>query len=216
MSDNPALYNADSIEVLPPRKAIQLRPGMYLGSAFTIDALYRLIAWVVEDAVDPTSSNNASRVDIVLERGNWVTISDNGDGLPVALNNGENPRPIIEVTFTHLLAGADTPERLKYFGFPLYDGAVLNILSAHMIVQTHRDGALYEISFKDGVLAKPLSLIAPSTDRGTIIRFQPEMSLFSRKYLRLDRLSHILDATRTLDAARISKHAVINLSRKQV
>ena len=76
------MYNEDSIEVLSLREAIQHRPRMYLGrEKFDIDALYTLISWLVEGAVSKKGVNHADHIDIVLERDNWVTISDNGIGI---------------------------------------------------------------------------------------------------------------------------------------
>jgi DNA gyrase subunit B len=58
-----------------------------------------------------------------------------------------------------------------------------------MHIQTHRDGNLYEIAFKDGKLHQPLTMLGPSSGRGTKMRFLPELSLFSATSIDVDALS---------------------------
>lgn len=209
------------------RAAVRQHPQMYLGlDDWGIEALHFVINHYIEGAADDEGGNLASKINVHFEPDNWITISDNGRGMPVEpyygwifqahgghlsmeqfnqimreTDDGKrippevlgNPRvrvqPIIEVTFSWLFTGETTPDRLAYFGFPVYDGAMLNILSAELWVQTHRQGGVYEIAFKDGKLNRPLSLIGESHGAGTRVRFQPELSLYSPADLGADWLA---------------------------
>jgi len=75
-------YSAKDIEVLEGLEPVRLRPGMYVGGTDQ-RALHHLVAEILDNSMDEAVAGEATRIDIELETDNFVSISDNGRGIPV-------------------------------------------------------------------------------------------------------------------------------------
>src|SRR3546814_5520320 len=75
-------YSAKDIEVLEGLEPVRRRPGMYIGGSDE-HAMHHLVAEVLDNSMDEAVAGHASRIEIELQPGNRVVISDNGRGIPV-------------------------------------------------------------------------------------------------------------------------------------
>ena len=124
---------------------------------------------------------------------------DGGKRIPPEVQNdpGVKIQPIIEVTLSEVFTGQTTPERFRYFGHLFYEGAVLNTLSREFKATTYAKGKQYFIAFTDGKLTQPLQLVGASSEQGTLIEFQPELSLFTRLSFDVERMSRGMEELAT-------------------
>lgn len=105
---------------------------------------------------------------------------DGGKIVPGEVRNHPDIKiqPIIEVTLSQLFTGQITSECFRYFGHLFCEGAILNTLSREFKATTSAKGKQYVITFTDGKLTQPLHPVGASSEKGTYIEFQPELSLF--------------------------------------
>src|SRR5438067_9770700 len=75
-------YSAKDIEVLEGLEPVRRRPGMYVGGTDE-RALHHLAAEVLDNAMDEAVAGFATRIEVTLEAGNRLTITDNGRGMPI-------------------------------------------------------------------------------------------------------------------------------------
>src|SRR5436190_23690020 len=98
-SDN---YDASAIEVLEGLEPVRRRPGMYIGGT-DARALHHLAAEVIDNSMDEAVAGHASRIEVTLDRGNKLTVSDNGRGIPVDPHPKFPGKSALEVILTTLL-----------------------------------------------------------------------------------------------------------------
>ena len=100
-SDN---YDASAIEVLEGLEPVRRRPGMYIGGT-DARALHHLAAEVIDNSMDEAVAGHASRIEVTLEPGNRLTVSDNGRGIPVDPHPKYPGKSALEVILTTLHSG---------------------------------------------------------------------------------------------------------------
>src|SRR5437868_11923510 len=75
-------YSAADIEVLEGLEPVRRRPGMYIGGTDT-NALHHLFAEVIDNSMDEAIAGHASRIEVHLGNDGYLTVTDNGRGIPV-------------------------------------------------------------------------------------------------------------------------------------
>lgn len=183
-------YSADSIQVLKGLDAVRKRPGMYIGSTGP-DGLHHLVYEVVDNSIDEAMAGHASRVLVILEPGNIVTVEDDGRGIPVDLHTGENISAL-ELVMTRLHAGGkfDRDSYKVSGGLHGVGVSVVNALSEWCEVEVQREGVRHTQSYRRGVAAGPVgSGPAPDDWRGTRTRFLPDEEIFESIAFSFDVLS---------------------------
>ncbi len=183
-------YSADSIQVLKGLEAVRKRPGMYIGSTGP-DGLHHLVYEVVDNSIDEAMAGYASRVSVILEPGNIVTVEDDGRGIPVDMHTGENVSAL-ELVMTRLHAGGKfNRDSYKVSGGLHGVGvSVVNALSEWCEVEVQRDGMRHTQGYRRGVAAGPVgSGPAPEDWRGTRTRFLPDFEIFESIAFSFDVLS---------------------------
>jgi topoisomerase-4 subunit B len=183
-------YNASSIEVLEGLEPVRRRPGMYVGG---IDerALHHLAAEVLDNAMDEAVAGHANRIEVVLEEGNRLSISDNGRGIPV----GEHPKfpgkSALEVILTTLHSGGKFSGKAYATSGGLHGVgvSVVNALSEHTRVEVALDKQLYAQEFSKGVAQGPIRKLGPTPNRrGTTVSFIPDPEIFGEQKFKPARL----------------------------
>src|ERR1700721_2515770 len=75
-------YSAKHIEVLEGLEPVRRRPGMYIGGTDE-KALHHLFAEVIDNAMDEALAGHADWIEVEMEVGGFITVTDNGRGIPV-------------------------------------------------------------------------------------------------------------------------------------
>jgi len=179
-STAPDSYDASSIEVLEGLEPVRRRPGMYIGGT-DARALHHLAAEVIDNAMDEAVAGHASRIEVTLEAGNRLTVSDNGRGIPVEEHPKYPQRSALEVIMTTLHSGGKFEGKAYSTSGGLHGVgvSVVNALSTETIVEVARDKKLYRQSFARGLATSKLEEIGAAPNRrGTTVSFVPDAEIF--------------------------------------
>jgi topoisomerase-4 subunit B len=187
-------YDASSIEVLEGLEPVRRRPGMYIGG---IDerALHHLAAEVLDNAMDEAVAGHASRIEVVLDEGNRLTISDNGRGMPVDEHPKFPGKSSLEVILTTLHSGGKFSGKAYATSGGLHGVgvSVVNALSEHVRVEVARNKEVFAQEFSRGAPTGPLQRLGSTPNRrGTTVTFTPDPEIFGDrefKPLRLFKLA---------------------------
>ena len=176
-------YSAKDIQVLEGLEPVRLRPGMYIGG--TDDrALHHLFAEVIDNSMDEAVAGHATRISIELDAQGFLSVSDNGRGIPVDSHPKYPEKSALEVIFTELHSGGKFKEGAYETSGGLHGVgiSVVNALSDHLEVEVAKDKKLYKMDFKRGKPAGGLvNLGVINNRRGTKIRFHPDPDIFGVK-----------------------------------
>ena len=173
-------YSAKDIEVLEGLEPVRRRPGMYVGGADE-RGLHHLVAEILDNAMDEAVAGHATRIEIELGVGNWVTVRDNGRGIPVDPHPRFPDKSALEVILTTLHSGGK-------FGGEAYRTSgglhgvgvsVVNALADEFEVEVARDRRLWSQSYCRGIPKISLVDRGPVHNRrGTTVRFHPDPAIF--------------------------------------
>ena len=176
-------YSAKDIQVLEGLEPVRLRPGMYIGG--TDDrALHHLFAEVIDNSMDEAVAGHATRISIELDAQGFLSVSDNGRGIPVDSHPKYPEKSALEVIFTELHSGGKFKEGAYETSGGLHGVgiSVVNALSDSLEVEVAKDKNLYKMHFERG---KPTSglidLGVINNRRGTKVRFHPDPNIFGLK-----------------------------------
>ena len=173
-------YSAKDIEVLEGLEPVRRRPGMYIGGTDET-ALHHLAAEMVDNAMDEAVAGHASFIEVTLEPENWLTVRDNGRGIPVDPHPKFKNLSALEVILTTLHSGGKFGGKVYATSGGLHGvgSSVVNALSAVMQVEVARDRVLWKQSYARGKPTTKLINAGPVHNRrGTSVRFQPDPKVF--------------------------------------
>jgi topoisomerase-4 subunit B len=173
-------YDAHSIEVLEGLEPVRRRPGMYIGGTDE-RALHHLAAEVLDNSMDEAVAGHASRIEVTLEPGNRLTISDNGRGMPVDEHPKYPGKSALEVVLTTLHSGGKFNDKVYATSGGLHGVgvSVVNALSTETVVEVARNKQIYRQSFSRGIPTTKLLEIGPTQNRrGTTTSFTPDPDIF--------------------------------------
>ncbi|MGE5612790.1 MAG: DNA topoisomerase (ATP-hydrolyzing) subunit B [Bacillota bacterium] len=175
---NGAKYDENQIQVLEGLEAVRKRPGMYIGSTST-KGLHHLVYEIVANSIDEALAGRCDEINIVLNKDNSVTVTDNGSGIPVGIHPTVGI-PTIEVVHTMLHAGGKfgTGAYTVSGGLHGVGASVVNALSEYMVVEVSRDGKIYRQRFERGKVASSLEVIGETQRTGTKTTFKPDPLIF--------------------------------------
>jgi topoisomerase-4 subunit B len=173
-------YDAASIEVLEGLEPVRRRPGMYIGGT-DARALHHLAAEVIDNAMDEAVAGHASRIEVTLEPGNRLTVSDNGRGIPVEEHPRFPGKSALEVIMTTLHSGGKFEGKAYSTSGGLHGVgvSVVNALSTDTVIEVARDKILYRQAFSRGLATSKLETIGAAPNRrGTTVSFTPDTEIF--------------------------------------
>ena len=174
-------YTADDIQVLEGLQAVRKRPGMYIGTTSS-RGLHHLVYEIVDNSVDEALAGYCTHIEVFINPGNSITVSDNGRGIPVGINH-KTGMTAVEVVYTILHAGG----KFGGGGYKVSGGlhgvgaSVVNALSSWLEVTVRQDGKIHVIHFENGGHVKEkLHVVGTcaAEDTGTSVTFQPDPSVF--------------------------------------
>jgi len=188
-------YTAADIEVLEGLEPVRRRPGMYIGGTDE-KAMHHLFAEVLDNAMDEAVAGHANWIEVELEASGFLTVTDNGRGIPVDPHPKFKKKSALEVIMTTLHAGGKFNSKVYETSGGLHGVgvSVANALSETMEVEVARGQKLYRQTFTRGVPDGPLQSLGPVKNRrGTRVRFTPDPKIFGKgcafKPARLFRMS---------------------------
>jgi topoisomerase IV subunit B len=187
-------YTARHIEVLEGLEPVRRRPGMYIGGTDE-KALHHLFAEVIDNAMDEALAGHADWIEVEMAADGFVTVTDNGRGIPVDPHPKFPKKSALEVIMCMLHAGGKFDSKVYETSGGLHGVgvSVANALSERMEVEVARGQKLYRMIFERG---KPKSKLqdagrAPNR-RGTKVRFRPDPEIFGEKaYFKPERVFKI-------------------------
>ncbi len=171
-------YDASSIQVLEGRKAVRKRPGMYIGDT-GFRGYHHLVYEIIDNSVDEAMAGFCSKVQVILHPNEWVSIEDNGRGIPVGIYKASG-KSALEVVMTVLHAGGkfDHDSYKVSGGLHGVGASVVNALSSSCQVVVKRDGKKWSQEYKQGLPEGVLKDLGTTDQTGTYTRFQPDPEIF--------------------------------------
>jgi len=172
-------YGASSIEVLEGLEPVRKRPGMYIGGTDE-KALHHLFAEVLDNAMDEAVAGHAKAIWVELDKDGYLSVRDDGRGIPVDPHPKYPGKSALEVVMTMLHSGGkfsgkayETSGGLHGVGI-----SVVNALSEKLEVTVWRDGYEWRQSFSKGLKLTDVEQVGPSKKKGTLERFLPDPEIF--------------------------------------
>ena len=176
-------YSAKDIEVLEGLEPVRKRPGMYIGGTDE-RAYHHLFAEVLDNSMDEAVAGHANRIEIKLDADNFLTVSDNGRGIPVDPHPKFPKKSALEVIMTTLHAGGKFSDKAYETAGGLHGVgiSVVNALSELVEVEVARDKVLYRQCFSRGLPQGKLEKVGAAPNRrGTSVKFRPDTQIFGEK-----------------------------------
>src|SRR3954463_14055055 len=172
-------YTAKDITVLEGLDPVRKRPGMYIGGVGS-SGLHHLVWEIVDNAVDEAMSGYASNIWVTLHAdGTSITVEDDGRGAPVD-KHPQTKKSALETIFTVLHAGGKF-EQGNYKtagGLHGVGASVVNALSKDLVATVKRDGAQWEMRFRQGKPVAALKKLGSARGPGTAVYFHPDATIF--------------------------------------
>ncbi len=176
-------YTARDIEVLEGLEPVRRRPGMYIGGTDE-KALHHLFAEVIDNCMDEALAGHATFIDVELSADGFLTVTDNGRGIPVDPHPKFPKKSALEVIMCTLHSGGKFDSKVYETSGGLHGVgvSVVNALSSRLEVEVARSQKLYRMSFERGQPKGKLEDLGKINNRrGTRIRFKPDSDIFGAK-----------------------------------
>ncbi len=176
-------YSAKHIEVLEGLEPVRRRPGMYIGGTDE-KAMHHLFAEVIDNSMDEALAGHADWIEVDLDADGFVSITDNGRGMPVDDHPKFKNKSALEVIMCTLHAGGKFDSEVYETSGGLHGVgvSVTNALSERLEVDVWREQTQYRMAFERGKPKGKLEKVGRAPNkRGTRVRFKPDPQIFGAK-----------------------------------
>ena len=176
-------YTARDIEVLEGLEPVRRRPGMYIGGTDE-KALHHLFAEVIDNSMDEALAGHATFIEVELGADGFLTVTDNGRGIPVDPHPKFPKKSALEVIMCTLHSGGKFDSKVYETSGGLHGVgvSVVNALSSRLEVEVARGQKLYRMAFERGHPKGKLEDLGKINNRrGTRIRFKPDSDIFGAR-----------------------------------
>jgi topoisomerase-4 subunit B len=175
-------YTAADIEVLEGLEPVRRRPGMYIGGTDE-KALHHLFAEVIDNSMDEAVAGHATWIEVRLDADGYLSVADNGRGIPVDPHPKFPKQSALEVIMTTLHSGGKFDGKAYQTSGGLHGVgvSVVNALSERLEVEVARGQQLYRMVFSRGAPQTRLEKLGSIMNRrGTRVRFKPDEQIFGK------------------------------------
>jgi len=171
-------YTADNIQVLEGLEAVRKRPAMYIGDV-SERGLHHLVYEVIDNSIDEALAGHCNHIVVTIHKDNSISVLDNGRGIPTDFHEKEQ-RSALEVVLTVLHAGGKFDKDSYKVSGGLHGVGVscVNALSVNLRAEVFRNGIHYMQEFEYGKPVYSVKEIGKTDQRGTLIWFKPDDSIF--------------------------------------
>ena len=178
--NNQLNYDENQIQVLEGLEAVRKRPGMYIGTT-SVKGLHHLVHEIVDNSIDEALAGFCDKITVTINKGQSVTVEDNGRGIPSAIHPKQGiPTPVVVYTILH--AGG----KFGGGGYKIAGGlhgvgtSVVNALSEWLELENTYDGKLCTVRFEEGKVTREFKCIDenPEKKHGVKVTFKPDGTIF--------------------------------------
>lgn len=220
-------YGADEITVLEGLDPVRKRPGMYIGTTGP-EGLHHLIWEIFDNGRDEAMAGHANHVEVALLPGNIVRVVDNGRGIPVDKHKVTKVSALETIMTTLHAGGKFGGEESGYKvsgGLHGVGASVVNALSTYAKAEVYKDGSKYIQEYSIGKKKAAVKKVGATKEKGTIITFQPDESIFETTEFEFKKIVNLLRQQAYLvkgfrisiiDAREIEKNDVDDLLKSDV
>ena len=186
------VYDENQIQVLEGLEAVRKRPGMYIGTT-SIRGLHHLVYEIVDNSIDEALAGFCDRITVTINKGDSITVEDNGRGIPAAIHPKQGiPTP--EVVYTILHAGG----KFGGGGYKIAGGlhgvgaSVVNALSEWVELDDCYEGRRYTERFEQGHVVRPFRDEGeyPQRPHGVRVTFKPDPTIFEETVFQYEILAN--------------------------
>jgi len=171
-------YTGEQIVVLEGLEPVRKRPAMYIGTT-SLAGVHHCLNEIIDNSIDEALAGYANTVWVTIQKDGCVVVRDDGRGIPVDIIP-KYKTSALEIVMTKLHAGGKFEGKAYKVSGGLHGvgASVVNALSTSMTVQVHRDGKMYEQTYKRGVPTGSVKTLGKTRKTGTVVTFLPDPEIF--------------------------------------